>query len=183
MKSDHYKTLEVRRDASAEDIQHAYRALALRYHPDRNSSMDAAARMTAINEAWEVLRDLHRRREYDALQAQPALHPEFVASILLAARDVLLRGGWRVVEDGVKTLVLENSRQKIRVLLLERVDNGVVLGLARQVPEFCVALAVRVEGPIGPAAAAIDLVHSEHHGAALPDGPDGSWRSLFAAFL
>lgn len=183
MKGDHYKILEVRRDSSAEEIQHAYRTLALRYHPDRNSSKDAAARMAAINEAWEVLGDAHRRREYDALLAKPALHPEFAASILLAARDVLLRGGWRVVEDGIKTLVLETSRQKIRVLFLERVDNGVLLSLTGQFPEFCVALSVRVEGPIGPSAVVIDLVHSEHHGAALPEGPDGSWRSLFAAFL
>ena len=183
MKGDHYKILEVRRDASPEEIQHAYRALALRYHPDRNTSPDAAARMTSINEAWEVLGDVRRRREYDALLAQPALHPDFVSSILLAARDVLLRGGWRVLEDNVKTLVLEKAHQKVRVVFLERVDNAMLLGLARQSAEFCVALSVRVEGPIGPSAAAVDLVHSERYGAPLPDGPEGSCRSLFAAFL
>ena len=91
MKDDHYKVLDVSRDASVEEIQHAYRTLALRYHPDRNSAPDAAARMTAINEAWGVLGDPHRRREYDALLQRPPLHPEFAASILLAARDVVLR--------------------------------------------------------------------------------------------
>lgn len=183
MNSDHYKILEVRRDASAEDIQHSYRALALRYHPDRNSSPDAAARMTAINEAWEVLGDSSRRRDYDVLLAQPSLHPDFAASILLAARDVLLRQGWRVLEDNVKTLVLENARQRVRVVFLERVDNAALLGLARQFPEFCVVLSLRVEGPMGPSAVAIDLIHSEHYGAALPDGPEGACRSLFASFL
>jgi DnaJ-like protein len=189
MSGDHYKILCVRRDASAEDIQRSYRALALQYHPDRNASPDAAARMTAINEAWEVLGDLRRRRDYDVLLTQPSLHPEFAASILLAARDVLLRQGWRVLEDNVKTLVLENSRQRVRVVFLERVDNAALLGLARQFPEFCVVLSVRVEGPIGPSAVAIDLIHSERYGAALPDGPDGpdahggSCGSLFAAFL
>jgi len=183
MKSDYYTVLEVRRDASAEEIQHAYRALALRYHPDRNASADAASRMRAINEAWEVLGDPKRRREYDALLAQPALHPDFAASILLAARDVLLRGEWRVLEDSAKTLVLEKARQKVRIVFLERVDNAMVLSLARQSSEFCVVLAIRVEGPIGPSAAAIDLLHSERHGAVLPDGPEGSYRSLFAGFL
>jgi hypothetical protein len=183
MKGDHYKTLGVRRDASAEDIQHAYRTLALRYHPDRNASPDAAARMTAINEAWEVLGETQRRRDYDALLAEPALHPEFAASILLAARDVLLRGGARVLEDSGKTLVLESCRQKVRVVFLERVDNAMLLSLARQFPEFCVALSVRVERPVGPSAVVIDLLHSEQHGAALPDGPDGPWRSLFGPFL
>jgi DnaJ-like protein len=183
VKTDHYKILQVRRDSSVEEIQHAYRALALRYHPDRNASTDAAARMTAINEAWEVLGDPRRRRELDALLAKPAPNPDFAASILLAARDVLLRGGWRVSEDGLKTLVLEKARQKVRVIFVERVDNAMVLGLARQFHEFCVVLSVSIEGPIGPSAAVIDLVHSERHGAAFPDDSDGSCRSLFAAFL
>ena len=194
MKNDHYKVLEVPRNASAEDIQRAYRTLALRYHPDRNSSPDAPARMTAINEAWEVLGDSRRRREYDALMAKPAMNPEFAASILQAARDVILRSGWRVLEDHGRTIVLEHARQKVRVAFLDRVDNAALVGVARQSPEFCVALALRVEGPLyaGPSAAAIDLLRSECHGAALPDGlnaPDGGagqsgpGRSLFAAFL
>lgn len=183
MKVDHYKALEVRRDASAEDIQHAYRTLALRFHPDRNSAPDAAARMTAINEAWEVLGDSRRRREYDALLAKPKLHPDFAAAILLAARDILLRAGWRVLEDSVRMLVLENARQKVRVVFLERVDNAMLLGLARQSSEFCVALSMKVEGPVGSAAAVIDLLHSECHGAPLPEGPGASCRSLFAPFL
>jgi hypothetical protein len=139
--------------------------------------------MTAINEAWEVLGDAKRRREYDALLTRPILPPEFAASILLAARDVLLRSAWRVVEDGPKTLVLENAREKVRIIFLERADNANVGSLSRQFPEFCVVLALRVEGPIGPTASAIDLVHSECYGAVLPDGPGASCRSLFAAFL
>jgi hypothetical protein len=183
MKGDHYKALEVRRDASAEDIQHAYRLLALRFHPDRNSAPDAAARMREINEAWEVLGDPRRRREYDALLAKPNLHPDLASAVQLAARETLLRGGWRVLEDHVRTLVLENARQRVRVVFLDRVDNGMLLGLARQSPEFCVALSIKVEGPVGSAGAVIDLLHSESHGAPLPDGPGGSCRALFAPFL
>ena len=183
MKIDHYKILEVRRDASAEEIQRAYRNLALRYHPDRNAATDAAARMTAINEAWAVLGDASRRREYDALLARPVLPSEFAASILLAARDVLFRTGWRVLEDNVKTLLLENARHKVRVVFVERVDNAILSGVARQFPEFCVVLSVNVELPIGPSGAVIDLLHSESYGAVLPDGPEASCRSLFAAFL
>ena len=183
MKSDHYKTLEVRRDASPDEIQRTYRNLALRYHPDRNSASDAAARMTAINEAWEVLGDSGRRREYDAILKKPVLAPEFVASILLAARDVLLRVGWRVLEDNAKTLVLEKGRQKVRVIFLERVDNAILSSVAQQFPEFCVVLSTRVEGTIGASATAIDLLHMERYGSVLPDEPEASCRSLFAAFL
>ena len=43
--------------------------------------------------------------------------------------------------------------------------------------------ALRVDGPIGSSATVIDLLHSEAHGAALPDDPEASCRSLFAAFL
>ena len=67
MKRDHYKVLEVRREAPLEEIQHAYRTLALRYRPDRNPAPEAASLMRAINEAWEVLGDSNRRREYDEL--------------------------------------------------------------------------------------------------------------------
>jgi curved DNA-binding protein CbpA len=183
MKSDHYKVLEVRRDAPLEEIQHAYRNLALRYHPDRNPAPEAAARMRAINEAWEVLGESNRRSEYDALLKRPVLHPEFAASILLAARDILLRAGWRVLEDKTRTLVLESARQKVRVIFLERVDSAMLAGLARQFPEFCVVLSLRVEGPVAPPAAVIDLLRSECHGANLQDGPEGSCRTLFAPFL
>ena len=183
MNPDHYKVLEVSRKASAEDIQHAYRTLALRYHPDRNAAPEAAAHMRAINEAWAVLGDARRRREYDALLERPSVHPEYAASILLAAREVVLRAGWRVIEDVPRTVVLENARQRVRVLFLDRVDNTMLTGIAQRFPEFCVALALRVEGPISSCAAVIDLLHSERHGAALPEGHEGAGRALFAAFL
>jgi DnaJ domain len=179
---DHYKVLEVPRDVSAEDLQHAYRTLAMRYHPDRNPSPEAATRMTAINEAWEVLGDARRRRDYDILISRPAPNADIVAAILQAARESLLRGGWRVLEDNGRTFLLENARQKLRVVLVEFVDNAVLLRIARQYTELCVALAVQVEGPLqaGPAVVAIDLLRSERHGPPLPEGP---CRSLLAAFL
>jgi curved DNA-binding protein CbpA len=179
---DHYKILEIPRDASAEDIQHAYRALAMRFHPDRNPSPDAAAKMTSINEAWEVLGDARRRRDYDIQISKPAPNPDIVAAILLAARETVLRGGWRVLEDNGRTLLLENARQKLRIALVEFVDNAALLRMARQYPEMCVALAIQIEGPLqaGPSIVAIDLMRSERHGPPLPDGP---CRSLLGAFL
>jgi hypothetical protein len=182
MTRDHYKVLEVPRDASAEDVQHAYRMLAMKFHPDRNPSPEAASKMTAINEAWEVLGDARRRRDYDVQISKPAANPDIVAAILLAARETVLRGGWRVLEDGGRTLLLEYARQKVRIALVEFVDNAALLRMARQYPELCVALAIQVEGPLqaGPSVVAIDLMRSERHGPPLPDGP---CRTLLAAFL
>lgn len=62
---DFYAELEVEQDASPEAIKAAYLAMAKRHHPDRNEDADAMARMRRINEAYDVLRDAHRRTIYD----------------------------------------------------------------------------------------------------------------------
>ncbi|MHC5114218.1 MAG: DnaJ C-terminal domain-containing protein [Planctomycetota bacterium] len=63
--SDYYAALGVPRDASADDIRKAYRTLARQYHPDVNKSSDAQERFAAISEAYEVLTDPEKRRQYD----------------------------------------------------------------------------------------------------------------------
>ena len=62
----YYKVLMLAENADAEIISAVYRKLAQRYHPDNDSSAEAARRMAEINEAYTVLRDPGRRREYDA---------------------------------------------------------------------------------------------------------------------
>lgn len=60
----HYETLGVPRDASQADIKRAYRAKSSAAHPDRNGG--DTAKMSAINAAYDVLRDPQRRADYDA---------------------------------------------------------------------------------------------------------------------
>lgn len=70
--TDHYRTLQVTRDAEREVIERAYKALALKYHPDvvtPERRVAAEARMKSINRAYEVLRDPRSRTRYDALLA------------------------------------------------------------------------------------------------------------------
>jgi len=62
---DYYKTLGVARDASADDIKHAYRKLARKYHPDLNKDADAESQFKALGEAYEVLKDAEKRAAYD----------------------------------------------------------------------------------------------------------------------
>jgi curved DNA-binding protein CbpA len=62
---DPYKVLQVDSEAEDEVIQAAYRRLAQKYHPDVAPGADAAARMAAINVAWEILRDPARRASFD----------------------------------------------------------------------------------------------------------------------
>ncbi len=58
----YYSILGVSEHASLEEIRHAYRKSALAVHPDRGGSNRL---MQRINEAWEVLGDANKRREYD----------------------------------------------------------------------------------------------------------------------
>lgn len=65
---DYYEVLGVPRDADAEAIKKAYRALALRWHPDRHqgdAKTAAEARFKAASEAYEVLSDPAKREKYD----------------------------------------------------------------------------------------------------------------------
>jgi hypothetical protein len=66
----HYDLLGVAPDATAEEIQRAYRLLALRHHPDVAPDADQAV-MAAINGAWSVLSDPASRRTYDAGLGRP----------------------------------------------------------------------------------------------------------------
>jgi molecular chaperone DnaJ len=66
VEKDFYKTLGVTKGASADEIKKSYRKLARKYHPDANKG-DAKAeeRFKEISEAYTVLSDEKRRKEYD----------------------------------------------------------------------------------------------------------------------
>ncbi|CAO3661080.1 unnamed protein product [Rhizopus stolonifer] len=62
---EYHKILGVSIDAKDDEIKKAYRKLALRYHPDKNSSSEAEEKFKDISEAYEVLSDPKKRRLYD----------------------------------------------------------------------------------------------------------------------
>ncbi len=65
-KRDYYEVLGVRRDATPEDIQKAYRQLALKNHPDKNpGDREAEKRFKEGTEAYEILSDPAKRHNYD----------------------------------------------------------------------------------------------------------------------
>jgi molecular chaperone DnaJ len=63
---DYYEILEIGRDADAVAVKKAYRALAMKFHPDRNQDdPQAVEAMKEVNEAYAVLSDPAKRRLYD----------------------------------------------------------------------------------------------------------------------
>lgn len=70
MDRDLYQVLGVKRDATADDIKHAYRKLAQKYHPDRNpGDKQAEASYKEVQSAFDVLSDPAKKSQYDRFGA------------------------------------------------------------------------------------------------------------------
>ncbi|MET7305016.1 molecular chaperone DnaJ [Embleya sp. NPDC005575] len=66
LEKDYYKVLGVPKDAGTAEIKKAYRKLAVEFHPDKNKGdTRAEERFKEISEAYDVLADEKRRKEYD----------------------------------------------------------------------------------------------------------------------
>jgi len=63
---DYYEVLGIKKDSSTQDIKKAYRKLAMKYHPDRNKGdKEAEEKFKKISEAYAVLSDPEKRKQYD----------------------------------------------------------------------------------------------------------------------
>jgi len=192
----HYRTLSLHHDASPDEIQRAYRALAREHHPDRNPNAGAAAEMIRINEAYEWLSDPDRRLTYDKrfVAAEPT--PLQLAA-LDAVRDDLRGGGRNWIETGGGNGVIGRGRDRIWIQFLcvlaavEFTDwvESVKQTLARGLADYSVCVAYRVldadelhrtmtrsNRPM----TAIDLVESRSFGAPISVP---AHRELFERFL
>ena len=62
MAEDYYDILGVKKDASDDEIKHAFRKLAIKYHPDKNpGDKEAEKQFKKVSEAYEVLSDKQKR--------------------------------------------------------------------------------------------------------------------------
>ena len=84
---DYFAILEVKRDASLEDIKKSYRKLASKYHPDKNLDLDHESReeynrrFQEVQEAYEVLSHPKKRKEYcDDLKSAISMDPRSIVA-------------------------------------------------------------------------------------------------------
>jgi curved DNA-binding protein len=103
-----YTVLGVPRDADADAIKKAFRALAKEHHPDRNAGRpDAERRFKEVNRAFEVLSDPETRAAYDAFgpaSLEPGFDPAY-ARAQQRARSAGSRGGFEGQDFDVQDLL------------------------------------------------------------------------------
>ncbi|CAG5099573.1 Oidioi.mRNA.OKI2018_I69.XSR.g16586.t1.cds [Oikopleura dioica] len=68
---DYYRTLDVTPEASTAEIKKAYHKMARKFHPDKNKAKDAHEMFIRIKEAYEVLSDPVKRKQFEAARAGP----------------------------------------------------------------------------------------------------------------
>lgn len=76
-KSSYYETLGVDKNASPEEIKTAFKKQAMKYHPDRNKQPGAESKFKEINEAYEVLGDANKRKNYDQFGSAEGMNGGF----------------------------------------------------------------------------------------------------------
>src|SRR5436189_4187404 len=114
---DYYSTLGVAKTATEKEIKTAYRKLARKHHPDVNPGDKAAeARFKELNEAYEVLGDLARRKKYDELGANWRMYEQAGAGAGAAGGAGFPGGGeWNVNfgggQGGFRTMTEEQMRE------------------------------------------------------------------------
>ncbi|KAI0672569.1 DnaJ domain-containing protein [Trametes maxima] len=74
LRSGHYQTLDIPKNASRNQIKASFYKLSKQYHPDVNDDPSAKSKFQAVSEAYAILGDERKRRAYDRSIAESASH-------------------------------------------------------------------------------------------------------------
>jgi len=74
---DYYATLNVSPTAKLQEIKKSFRKLAMQFHPDKNKEEGAQERFQELSEAYAILSDAEKRREYDELYMDDEIQESF----------------------------------------------------------------------------------------------------------
>ena len=108
-KRDYYEVLGLTKEATEKDIKKAYRKLAFKWHPDKNpeNKKEAEEKFKEINEAYSVLSDPDKRKEYDNREFGDALHGHGKSQDHKKGRAIRDRGGMSVLKRYEKNHALQ----------------------------------------------------------------------------
>ena len=154
----HYRTLGLDYDCTAEDVKAAYRFLAKEVHPDVNPDSDEARRQTQLlNEAYQTLSNSSRRKDYDRQLRSTAPGPnatpgrsnqQNVSQDVHLKIDQLLRGAQMDVHvadpgnaDQIETYAVEippmtPPNAKIRVSRSQNIGGGTLTVRVKPMPDY-----------------------------------------------
>lgn len=127
--TDHYSELDVPRDASAEEIQRAYRRKASKAHPDKGGSDEA---MSRLNRAIACLGDPERRAQYDATGRDSegkTTADEATELLMVALRAALAAPEGRFMQTAEDQI--ETARHNLAAEVKKAKSRGVALGRRR----------------------------------------------------
>jgi curved DNA-binding protein len=116
MAEDYYQTLGVAKTASADEIKKAYRKLAVKWHPDKNPNNKVAAeeKFKKISEAYAVLSDAEKRKQYDNFGSADQFRQQYSQEDIFRGVDLdeILRSfGFGGARGGGRTTTFRTGRR------------------------------------------------------------------------
>lgn len=142
---DYYQLLEIPRNATEKEIKAAWRKLAMRYHPDKNTGNPLAIQyFREVQEAYEVLSNPVRRNEYHQLRWQQSFTGERQKPYVVTAGMILQEA--------------EKLREQVAAMDVFRMNQDAVVAQLRQLLIADHILLVRETGTSGMSARLLDLI-------------------------
>ncbi|HEY8398948.1 MAG TPA: J domain-containing protein [Flavihumibacter sp.] len=162
---DYYQLLEIPRNATEKEIKAAWRKMAMRYHPDKNTGNPIAIQyFRDVQEAYEVLSNPVKRNEYHQLRWQQSFSGERHRPFVLTAAMVLQEA--------------EKLRDQVAAMDVFRMNQDAVVAQLRQLLNSDHIQLVRETGAAGMSARLLDLSLTSLAPLSYPN-----WVKLLPALL